>query len=154
MKEDSITNKNSVSVGEFVKFTHVEKNGKTIHVGEVVELLSHEDGDWLIMQTFVGKMHFKLGKNDLTKAEQPVGWKKFKNDPDGYFNDKREREDAKEQKIVAETKTLKTRVYEFVQENPKMTEAKLILEASKKFSANQELVKLHVKSALVRKKEK
>ncbi len=154
MKEDSITNKNSVSVGEFVKFTHVEKNGKTMHVGEVVELLSHEDGDWLIMQTFVGKMHFKLGKNDLTKAEQPVGWKKFKNDPDGYFNDKREREDAKEQKIVAETKTLKTRVYEFVQENPKMTEAKLILEASKKFSANQELVKLHVKSALVRKKEK
>lgn len=154
MKEDAITNKNSVSVGEFVKFTHAEKKGKTVHVGEVIDILSQEDGDWLVMQTFVGKMHFKFGKNDLTKGEQPVGWKKFKTDPDAYFKDKRKQEDAKEQKIVAETKTLKTRVYEFVQDNPKMSEAKLILEASKKFAANQELVKLHVKSALLRKKEK
>lgn len=155
MKEDNaVTHKEHASIGDFVKFTHAEKGNKTAYVGEVLEVETLGADAWLTMQTFVGKMSFKLGKNELTKAEQPVGWKKFKTDPDSYMNDKKKNDESKEQKIVADTKTLKTRVYEFVQENPNLAEAKLILEASKKFSANQELVKLHVRSALVRKKEK
>lgn len=142
-----------VEDGEFIKFTASDKSGKVQYVGEVIERLSLEDANWITMQTFIGKMSFMVGKNDLEKAEAPPGWKKFKSNPDAYFNEQRQKTEKKTQEVIANTKTLKERVFDYVRMNSKKKDSVLIKECVSEFKAAPELVSVQVQLARLRLKK-
>lgn len=142
-----------VEDGDFVKFTTTDKGSKVSYVGEVIERLSLEDANWLTIQTFIGKMSFMVGKNDLEKCEAPVGWKKFKVNPDAYFTEQKQKSDKKIQEVVANTKTLKDKVFEYVKSNIKKKDAALIKECVAEFKAAPELVTVQVQLARLRLKK-
>lgn len=146
-----IKNRKDVQVGNYVKLTIVDKKGKFSYIGEVTDIVSSEDRDWIVLTTMIGTMHLDIHKNEMEITQEvPVGWKKFRANPDKFLEDQRKKEHTKEIEIAASTKTLKEKVLEYVKANAKKKDATLIKECSAEFKAAPELVKVQVQLARLR----
>jgi hypothetical protein len=153
---DLITTLKQVKVGDFVKFTDKDKSGKFNYVGEV---LSIEQG-WINILAFEGEMGFKIDKDNHleTILTQPTGWKKYKDDPEGYrlkINNEKLKARQKEQKAheieAASMKTVKEKVKEFVLSQKERTLEKLLKKVSKEFKdTDQKLLTTYIQLALLK----
>lgn len=153
---DLIQNLKQIKIGEFVKFTDKDKSGKFSYVGEVTSI---EQG-WINILTFEGEMGFKIDPNNhLEKIlTQPTGWKKYKDDPEGYRlkinNDKlkaRQKEQKDRELEVANMKSVKDKVKDFVLSQKERSLDKLHKKCIKQFTGTDSKVLLnYVQLALLK----
>jgi len=153
---DLITSLKQVKIGDFVKFTEKDKQGKFTYVGEVISI---EQG-WINILAFEGEIGFKIDKDNHleTILTQPTGWKKYKDNPEAYrfkINTDKLKARQKEQKAredeVANIKTVKEKVKEFVLSQKERTLEKLLKKVSKEFKdTDQKLLTNYIQLALLK----
>jgi hypothetical protein len=146
---NKITSLSQVNVGEFVKFTDKDKNGKFSYIGEVISIV---DG-WINVLTFDGEFGFLIDeKNDLeTIITIPVGWKKYKADPESYRMTVNLKKIKKDKIEVAALKSVRDKVFDFVKESKEKSLDKLFIEASKVFNnINANVLKNYIQLSLLR----
>lgn len=146
---DKIISMSQVNVGEFIKFTDKDKNGKFSYIGEVISIV---DG-WINILTFDGEFGFLIDKqNDLeTVATTPVGWKKYKADPEAYRMAVNLEKIKKNQTEVLALKSMRDKVSDFVKGSKEKSLDKLFTKASKVFTdVDPKVLRNYVQLALMR----
>lgn len=119
---EHITSETQVAIGDFLKLSDKDKKGKFSYVGEVVG----KDGTWIVMNTFEGTMHLKIGAdNDLSIGSKPVGWDKFSKNPEKFLAQKIDKEQKAREERMKPIVTQKEKALGIARENPKMAPKKL-----------------------------
>ena len=122
-EEIRIMHLKEVDIGNFIKFSGKDKQGRWQYIGEVVS----KDEKFFKILFVEGLWGFSSFTDDeFYMAERPPWWEKFASDPEKYRNRlKGKEEKKKEASMLPMQKTIKEQVFDLVKENSTLTESKL-----------------------------
>ena len=137
-----------MKVGDFIKISGGEKAGKWSHIGEVTVVGDSE----FTMATFVGTMTLRKEPDTKFTREEgpPTGWKKFRDDPEKFLEREQTKQKDREERIRAESKPLRERVFDIVKENSTLKLDKLIKLCVEQTGGDPALVQTQVQLAKIR----
>jgi hypothetical protein len=160
MADKRIESLDQISVGEFIKMTDRDSQGKFNYVGEVISIttgkpvtenrVKYNKGATFEMATFEGVIGFCMEDptvHELTKTTKPTGWYKFKKDP-VLFKGPPEPTEIK----INELKSKKELVLDLVRANPKKNEKSLLKLAKVEVGGSEMQLSNYIKLALLPKK--
>lgn len=146
---EQIKTTKQLTIGDFIKFTDKDKQGKFSYVGEVMSI---SDG-WISILTFEGEMAFKIcPENSLEKiSTPPVGWKKYRANPEKHrlevILEKRRVYEAE----AAAIKSLRDKIKDFVLSKKERNLDKLLKIAVKEFKdADPKILKNYIQLTLLK----